>query len=448
VSKSNLDNFTKSQRAKGDSAKCKDCTNAPNKGAKDQTQEERTHAADIKKKLQDERKRQKDEQAEKQKKRREERKRQRDEAAEKLHVENKLMEGLEERACTRCKVVKKRDTFDDAQQKKGNMSVCKDCIEEKRAKALGERKRLEEERKRREAVIRQDSLAVYERCESDHYKKKKDLYADHVKMLKKNGFDIEQEMATPSDLVYVVTSIHRYGDQFSPHLYGIYTTCRKAQEGARKSFERLSTSYRDGKFLPNVERIAKCDVTTFLIPGVEFTSRPMFEVFGEYDEDEHIAVAINAVRIDSNVRKDLPFLQFWRHECTTDLKIEEGNNAKVASFDEDTKVYAIFNYWPGNMGMNDSVEVQLCGVFRNREDAIERAKFFTSFNDDEVEKEQLEDAQGKLNGKLFHDMDDDCWVVALETVTLDKQHHGEYGRELDVGIHGDSCWMSPEMEFY
>ena len=112
------------------------------------------------------------------------------------------------------------------------------------------------------------------------------------------GYYIEQEMITPSNLLYVVTSISKRRDnnrgKFSPRLHGIYTTARKAQVCARHVFGNVSKSYRDGKFLNNEDRTAKSDISEFLIPA-EGNSRTIFELFGKtvkskwsYEKDEYI----------------------------------------------------------------------------------------------------------------------------------------------------------------
>ena len=57
------------------------------------------------------------------------------------------------------------------------------------------------------------------------------------------------------------------------------------------------------------ERTAKCDTLRYLIPGTEFTSRAMFELFGEDDDAECNAVGIASICINHEDEVDLPFLR-------------------------------------------------------------------------------------------------------------------------------------------
>jgi len=423
-----LDGFSKNQRSKGDdAAKCTECISKMQQSV-DQKQQAKTlerqrAIEDMKKKRQEERTRA-------------------DEARKQLEAEKKMMENLDERPCARCHITKKKEGFDDDQRKRGKKSVCKDCTDDLQAEALEKRRRVEERRKRREAEERKIILEDNEKDEAHLYKQKKDVYEQYIKKLEENGSSIEKEMTTPSDLLYIVTSISGRGDQFSPHLHGVYTTCQKAQEGARTAFEKVSESYRDGKFIPNDERVSKCDVTDFLIPGISFTSRPMFELFGDDEDADCTAIAINSVHVDTDVKQDLPFLRSHRVEGEPEVR----EKSAAAPIDQGAKVYAIFSYWPGGMG--GDYDVTLCGIYRNREDAMDRAHKFTKFNDDEEEKDQIEAASGVSNGKLFVDMEDCCWAVAMETVILDKEHGGDYGKELDIGCMGSSAWMHPQIEWY
>jgi len=139
----------------------------------------------------------------------------------------------------------------------------------------------------------------------------KDAYDQYVIKLEASGGSIEKEMTKQSDLLYVVSSIsRREGDPFGPCLHGIYTTCQKAQEAARKIFEKLSESYRGGEFVSNETRVAKCDMTNYLIPGIEGTSRPLFEVLWQDEDDQDCtAIAINAVRLGNDMEQSIPYIR-------------------------------------------------------------------------------------------------------------------------------------------
>ncbi len=90
----------------------------------------------------------------------------------------------------------------------------------------------------------------------------------------------------------------------------------------------------------------------------------------------------------------------------------------------------------------------MCGVYRNREDAIKRArKYADSSYDIEAKQEQNEAAPGISNRKLFHDPDG-CWAVAIEMLGLDPDHDF-CGDQIDVSCSGSNVWYwDVEMEFY
>jgi len=368
----------------------------------------------------------------------EERERLKEVAAEYLRVENKMMESLGERSCAKCDAAKKAEAFNNEEKKKGKMSICNECID----KEIAEVEAAEVERKLQQ-------LTRNARDENKLYKEKKDQHESYAKNSLENGSDIEKEMTTPSDVVYVITSVYYGGEPYTPKVHGIYTTCRKAQEGARRAFERVSTTYRDGEFLPNDGRQSKCDITEFLIPGVSFISRPLFE---EFDDGHCAAIAINAVRIDTPVESDLPFISL-KHSLYVGQKMEGGTVSMV----EGTEVYAIFEFGPGHH--MDYDEVNLCGVYRDREKAIERGKYFTNFSslDDsdcsdypyikECQKsrdEQLIKAQVTTNGLLFNDPHEGK-AVTLEKSTLDQDIKN--ASELDLA-HMKFGYGSNTPEFY
>eukprot|EP00984_Skeletonema_dohrnii_P031967 scaffold25258_cov184-Skeletonema_dohrnii-CCMP3373.AAC.2 len=149
--------------------------------------------------------------------------------------------------------------------------------------------------------------------EASAIQKMKDAFEQYITKLEASGGSIEKEMTKQTDLLYVVTSISKHDDPYSPYLHGIYTTCQKAQEAARKTFEKLSESYRDGDFVSHETRVAKCDMTNFLIPGIEGAFRPLFEVLGtpEYELDQiYTAIAINAARIGNDIQQSIPFMNY------------------------------------------------------------------------------------------------------------------------------------------
>ena len=228
--------------------------------------------------------------------------------------------------------------------------------------------------------------------------------------MEESGRSVETEMISSSDLVYVVTSVIGY-HPVTPNLHGIYTTCKGAQDGARRAFAKESSSYRDGKFLPNDERIAKCDTTDFLVPGVTFNSRVMFELF---DEDALImgytSVAVTAIPIDqtTSCTAKLPCLGASIERAPYLGKKINANPLLVGG----TEISAIFTHFDDG--------VFLAGVYTKRDDAIARGLTYAKFYDEEVEKEQIEDALAVSRGSLFRDEEYSEWEVAIETTLLDR----------------------------
>ena len=221
-----------------------------------------------------------------------------------LAAKNKAMEDLEERICVNCNIVKKKENFGIKERKKGEASICISCNKEAKAKI---RKQQRIQGKQEAKKYAEDiKVAAQENAENEArtLRMAKGVYENYVTRLKASGSNIEKEMTKQSDLLYVVSSISRRGENFGPSLHGIYTTCQKSQEAARKTFEKLSESYRDGEFVSHETRVAKCDMTNFLIPGVEGAFRPLFEVFREgEDEEDCTAVAINVVRIGTDAEQ-------------------------------------------------------------------------------------------------------------------------------------------------
>lgn len=321
-----------------------------------------------------------------------------------------MLEIVNERRCNRCNNKKEQDSFDESEQTRGLLAVCTDCLDKERDERR--RKKLEEKQ------IREMEL----RCG------KKREFEDLTSGLRL--ITIEEMMTIPSHLVYVVSSIRWDGEPFLPKCHGIFTTCSKAQAGAQKAFEAVSDSYRGGKFLQNDERIAKCDLTEFLIPGVEFASLTLFEEF----EDHCAAVAINAIRIDKSCTKDLPFL-----DIGFDSSPKQVHSGLSEKYLEGAQVYAIFEFGPQTHVPGSYGNIRLCGVYREKDRAITRGKYFTDFESLEEHYEsddddnwrykerkeqidgQLRGAQDVTNGLLFNGgEEDDPWAVALETVVLDQ----------------------------
>lgn len=435
VSKSLLVDFSKSQRSKGANAKCKECIGAqqaPKQKNKNEEEDvKRAAAASDKRK-----------------------------ANRKIHEEN-----LQRAAANKAKrEARDGETLKRQADNKDKRKKKEEERERKRLDAIAKQKKQEEERKlaaeirKAEEKKRIDAekriiAAENEEKEALHYKQKKEAYDRYVQKLKDDGKDIDVEMSTPSDLVYVVTSISKGGGglmgKFSPHLHGIYTTCKNAQECARKVFEKESTSYCGGKFSPNEERTAKCDTTEFLIPGVEFNEKVMFELSGRtirakysYGDDKYvsdctaIAIGVNAIPIDMTSAQNLPFLKMNSHEHNPD---EERKKEDEDTLVGGTGVYAIFSHEPGDNG--DGTEVNLCGIFRSKENAIR--------NGLEERKEMLKVQKRTFpqvyNGMAFYRMlQENCCAVTIETVALDSDDNV---RKLEFGTK-KGIWMNPDIGWY
>jgi len=388
--------FSKNQRGKGAAAKCKDCIAT--------MQQRIQEAQEIKK----------------QKAR---------EKSELLATENKMMEALDERQCAKCRITKKKEAFDLVQLRKGKSAECEDCVAEWAAKqAERQRIAMEEEKKRRKIRI-QPIIEENEKFEDIDYKQKKERYEQYAKKLEEEGRSIIEEMESTSSLVYVVTSANRGMDPFSPHLHGIYTTCNGAQESARRAFAEVSSTYRGGKFLPNDERIAKCDVSEFLIPGIKCNSRIMFEMFGEGDCVDYRSVTVTAVPIDQAesraYRPDIPCLASYEPFIPLEVdKVQSANPRLIKG----TKVYAIFSRQAEYI---DGGGVTLNGVYTNKEDAIAR----------NLDEKQQKDLPSEVSsGSLFYE-DDSEWEAVMNMMALDEYENDEikfrYG-----------CWLCPEVECY
>ena len=162
---------------------------------------------------------------------------------------------------------------------------------------------------------------------------------------------------------------------------------------------------------------------------------------GDEENDDYNAVAVTAIKIDVDLNVDLPFLDNTYEDI---LDMDERKDIKHPL--TLGTVFAIFSY---NVGRGFEHDVTLAGVYTKREDAIERALKVAWFDKwskgvEEIKKRQIDHASGVSNGMLFHDEEDGCWAIAMETVTLnvDVSHN----RELELGVYSDGIWMCPRVE--
>ena len=398
-----LDCFSKNQKRKGEHAKCMDCL-----GNREQFEklEARKQEEKEKRRLQLEEKR---------------------EAERKLAEKNKAMEDLEERICDNCNIVKKKEDFDINERKKGEASVCISCNEEDEARIReDDRMWIEEMEKKYDEAIKVEAKENAEK-EASMIQKVKAAHEQYVTKLEASGSTMEKEMTKQADLLYIVTSISKRGLAFGPCLHGVYTTCQKAQEAARKTFERLSESYRDGDFVSHKNRVAKCDMTNFLIPGVEGAFRSLFEVLGapEYEDDQiYTAIAINAARLGNDIQQSIPFTEdtsyAWIKAGYNDLS--EDVSAGSTNNDSNSKIHAIFSL------ENWDEDVDLLGIYKDREAAMNRARVHAK---DFMDEEQINDSYNYevTNGWLFVN---DGGSVSIETVTLDEELGGFMLRVMQI----------------
>lgn len=284
-----------------------------------------------------------------------------------------------------------------------------------------------------------DSRAGIEKAETDEYNYFKRRHESFVNHVGETG-PVEETTTTPAppDFVYVVTSIHRCEDPFSPRLEGVYTTCEKAIAGAQSAFERISQTYRDGTFVPDETRFAKADWSEFLRPRVKSMCRIMCESFGEEDTDDFTAIAINALPLDTQVENTVPLLS---ETMAFDGVQHERKNIGLADTSVRTEsastVHALFKKY----GL-DEEDISLLGVFQNKWQAISIARGMANadWENEEEANLQNQEARKKDRGLLFQDEDFSC-CIAMETVTLDSKN--EYKGEIDL-----PSWMNPKIECY
>ena len=162
-----------------------------------------------------------------------------------------------------------------------------------------------------EEKITNEKFLKYE--ELLHNKTKK-LHDEGIKELEEKHVvaDFETEMMKKrTDVLYMVTSVSTSGGDpiVAPVLHGIYTTCHQAQTAARKAFEKISATYRDGQFVEQQTAagpISKCDLSEFLVPAAANNKIPrsvrlMYEIMtndGEYDDRS--VVHVSTVHVKTN----------------------------------------------------------------------------------------------------------------------------------------------------
>mmetsp|Transcript_30881 Transcript_30881/g.34578 ORF Transcript_30881/g.34578 Transcript_30881/m.34578 type:complete len:306 (-) Transcript_30881:138-1055(-) len=289
------------------------------------------------------------------------------------------------------------------------------------------------------------------------------VYNDGLKQLEITNIDFEKEMNRRTDYLYVVTSVCANGNPCSPVLHGIYTTCQKAQNAARRSFEKVSDTYRNGVFtVPhNNDLFSKCDLSEFLVPAkLTTTCRTFYEVFPEDTNDMcpyYTAVAVSTIQmVDGKASGwdcSLPFLSGRFSSQLFDPKHVQNSGDKARSSEQNikskkkeseiTKVYAIFDYFPGNMGDEGAVDMR--GVYSNQDDAYTTALRVADLrNVNEAEKQkQIEAAKGKRRGMLYNDPEDDTyWAVGMESVVLD-----EHLDEMVELTNSSGVWMCPGLSW-
>ena len=173
-------------------------------------------------------------------------------------------------------------------------------------------------------------------------------------------------------------------------------------------------------------------MTNFLLPGVEGAFRPLFEVLGPDESDEDCtAVAINAVRIGSDVEQSLPFIQdsssAWIKAGLDADTIPQKSLASAPV--KNLKVRALFSYKVCDSG--EERDVKLIGIYEDREEAINRARTYSKgFIHDE--KMDVSYNFEVTDGELI--VVDGAVSVSLETVILDDEDRTAYGNEIEISI--------------
>ena len=285
----------------------------------------------------------------------------------------KAKASADEKMCSVCKVAKNRmDCFSKKERKKKRGNVkCKDCnikansnkmTPAEKVEAAASRKLKEEAKRKLESEEQIQKVKVYADLDERKYNETKEVYEDGLKELEENNIDFEKEMNRRTEYLFVVTSVCADGDPFSPVLHGIYTTCKKAQDAARRAFEKVSSTYRNGAFVPSHDRLSKCDLSEFLVPAKRTeTCRPLYEAFTEEDDHDchYTAVAISTIRMVDGKASciSLPFISGYfqdqlfnpKHVKNIEKSRPEQNEEPSKNESEITEVYAVFDHCPGNM---------------------------------------------------------------------------------------------------
>ena len=300
----------------------------------------------------------------------------------------------EEMICSICKIAKNRlDCFSKNQRKNGGNSKCKDCTgyvqTAEKSKIAAEKRKIEVEKQiNLEAEEKMQKSKAYAEMEEKEYNSIKKVYEDGLKKLKEENIDFEKEMNKRTDYLYMVTSVSAVGDPFSPVLHGIYTTCKKAQDAARRAFEKVSDTYRNGAFVPNGDRLSKCDLSEFLVPARKTsTSRLLYEAFTEPHDDccQYIAVAVSSMQMVDGTASgcDLPFMGSYflshlfdpKYVKNSDEDRQEQNGESRKNGSKITKVYAIFDHYFGTM-----VRYYMDNCNRNNIRDLSNVKSFSQHN--------------------------------------------------------------------
>jgi len=108
------------------------------------------------------------------------------------------------------------------------------------------------------------------------------------------------------------------------------------------------------KKIANETRVAKCDMTNFLIPGVEVAFRPLFEVLWRDEDDQDCtAIAINAARLGNDIEQSL--------DKSRNNVLSEVSSA--GSTNKDSKIHVIFSFSPFDYEEEDVI---LLGIYKDK----------------------------------------------------------------------------------
>ncbi|KAK1745383.1 hypothetical protein QTG54_003307 [Skeletonema marinoi] len=188
-------------------------------------------------------------------------------------------------------------------------------------------------------------------------------------------------------------------------------------------------------------------MTNFLIPGVEGAFRPLFEVLDKHGQD-CTAIAISAARLGNDIQQRISFV-----EDTSSAWIKAGYNvlsedssAGSTNNDSNSKIHAIFSL---TYFENWDEDVDLLGIYKDREAAMNRARVYAK-DFIEIDEEQIDNSYEYIsrvtNGLLFVE---DGGSVSIETATLDEEHGGVDGKEIELSIKDiNSVWQDPEVKWY